>query len=70
MRGIISTNAQVGDVFVVSGKPYVVVRDAATDGQPGLWWVCDRDDPNAQLILRDGDFLNSGVKNPPTKYVT
>lgn len=50
-----------GDEFEVSGKVYTVVGDAKPDGQPGLWWVCERDDPGAKLILRDEDFIRRGT---------
>lgn len=41
-----------GDQFYVNETPFVVIGDAAPDGQPGLWWVCDREDPAAEPVLK------------------
>jgi hypothetical protein len=50
----------IGEQFEVAGKSYMVVGDGRADGQPGLWWVCDVNDPNAKPILRDEKFIAAG----------
>lgn len=35
----------------------MVIGDATPDGQPGLWWVCEVNNPAAQPILRDAKSI-------------